>query len=256
MDKPWIDLPLVSDRRARALFNSAVTFSIGNGQKTSFWHDPWLDSCCIADLAPTLYKCCTLRKISVGQALTGKKWLRHFKRDLPHEAILQFLQLYARLNSVQLMHGVQDSISWRWTTNGTYSTSSAYEMHFEGSLRFSFVSSIWKSDAPLKCGLFAWLAMLAKCNTADCLEKKRMPHNAACVLCLSSPESALHLLATCNVAINIWARIINLAGLPVALQPTPDVPSLQDWTVNTMRALPQPLSKAWLAVIHLTWWNI
>jgi hypothetical protein len=30
-DKPWIDLPLVSDRRARALFNSAVTFSIGNG---------------------------------------------------------------------------------------------------------------------------------------------------------------------------------------------------------------------------------
>jgi hypothetical protein len=98
--------------------------------------------------------------------------------------------------------------------------------------------------------------MLAKCNTADCLEKKRMPHNAACVLCLSSPESALHLLATCNVAINIWARIINLAGLPVALQPTPDVTSLQDWTVNTMRALPQPLRKAWLAVIHLTWWNI
>jgi hypothetical protein len=63
-------------------------------------------------------------------------------------------------------------------------------------------------------------------------------------------------LATCNVAINIWARIINLAGLPVALQPTPDVPSLQDWTVNTMRALPQPLRKPWLAVIHLTWWNI
>jgi hypothetical protein len=255
-DKPWVDLPLISDGRSRALFNSATNFIIGDGQKTSFWRDPWLNGRCIADIAPDLFKCCTLRNISVGQALTGLKWMRHFRRNIPPAALQQFLLLHNSLTAIQLHPGVQDAITWRWSNDGKYSASSAYDMQFEGSQRFSFVTTVWKSEATLKCRLFAWLALLGKCNTADCLERKGAPHNAACVLCLSSPENPIHLLATCNVTISIWRQITSRANLPATLLPNAGTRSLQVWALNTKKSLPRPQRKPWISLVHLTWWNI
>jgi hypothetical protein len=125
-------------------------------------------------------------------------------------------------------------------------------MQFEGSRRFNFIQSIWKSEAPVKCRVFAWLAILGKCNTADCLEEKGMPHNAACVLCLSQPESALHLLATCTVSIRLWRRIMNSANLPANLAPNTGTIQLQDWLEETCHALPLANRKAWTSLVHLT----
>ncbi|KAM0912893.1 hypothetical protein ACQ4PT_012504 [Festuca glaucescens] len=39
-DKPWSDLPNTMDDRARSLFNAAIVFRLGDGQKISFWCDP------------------------------------------------------------------------------------------------------------------------------------------------------------------------------------------------------------------------
>ncbi|KAM0844595.1 hypothetical protein ACQ4PT_056936 [Festuca glaucescens] len=65
-DKPWSDLPIAMDDRARSLFNADVEFKLGDGQKISFWRDPWLDGCCLANLASDLFKACTMRNLSVG----------------------------------------------------------------------------------------------------------------------------------------------------------------------------------------------
>jgi hypothetical protein len=61
---------------------------------------------------------------------------------------------------------------WRWTADDEYSASSAYAMQFEGATRFGFHDTIWNSGAPLKCCIFAWLAVLGKCHSVDCLMKK------------------------------------------------------------------------------------
>jgi hypothetical protein len=129
-------------------------------------------------------------------------------------------------------------------------------MQFEGATRHEFISTIWRSESPLKCRIFAWLASLGKCNTADCLEKKRWPHNAACVLCLSKPETALHLLANCTVTIRLWRRILTSAGLPTTLAPSTDTNNLQDWLCASSLAWPQPQRKQWTSLAHLTWWTI
>jgi hypothetical protein len=107
-----------------------------------------------------------------------------------------------------------------------------------------------------KCRVFAWLAALGKCNTADCLEKKRIPHNAACVLCLSHPETALHLLANCNVAIRVWHKVLRSANLPVSLAPAATTLKLQEWIADKNRLHPKVQRKAWISLIYLTWWNI
>ena len=113
-------------------------------------------------------------------------------------------------------------------------------MRFEGSIRCSFQLMVWNSEAPLKCRLFAWLAILGKCNTTDCLMKNGWPHNAACVRCLGEQESALHLLATCNVAWLIWRKVLTTAGLPLHLAPNTNTLKLQNWLLSTT----QPTTKA------------
>jgi hypothetical protein len=255
-DKPWLDLPADPDQRASTLFNAAVTFSIGDGHKISFWRDPWLDGSSIAETAPHLFKHCTMRHLTVHQALTDGRWIRHLRRNLSPQALIEFTTIHNRLATIQLQPGTPDSVSWRWTTDHKYSATSAYVSQFEGSLRFDFIQTIWRSEAPLKCRIFAWLAALSKCHTADCLAKKSWPHNAACVLCLSEPETALHLLATCPVTIRLWRKILSAANLPAALVPSSNTNQLQGWLLDTSNTFPTAARKSWVSLVHLTWWTL
>jgi hypothetical protein len=125
----------------------------------------------------------------VAQVLLDEKWMRNFRRGLTAIALEQFLEVHDKLANTQLQPGI-DTVTWRWTADGQYLASSAYEVQFEGPPTSRFTKLIWKSEALLKCRIFAWLAVLGKCNTADTLAKKNRPHNAACVLCLSEPEPA------------------------------------------------------------------
>jgi hypothetical protein len=117
-------------------------------------------------------------------------------------------------------------------------------MQFEGSARFNFKETIWNNiyGAPLKCQIFAWLAALGKCNTADCPMKKGWPHDISFLLCLSEPDSALHLLVTCNVTRRMWEKILVTAQLRNSLTPTHNKENLQFWLTADSQ-LVQPAAK-------------
>ena len=174
----------------------------------------------------------------------------------PPTALTQFLEIHDKIANVTVQPGIDDEVRWKWTANGQYSAVSAYEMQFEGSTRFNYWDIVWSSQAPLKCRIFSWLALLGKCHTADCLQKKGWPHNAACVFCLAEPETALHLLATCPVAIRIWRRMLHTAQLPACLAPTQDTASLTTWLTDTRASIEQSLQKNWTTLAHLVWWSI
>ena len=129
-------------------------------------------------------------------------------------------------------------------------------MQFEGSTRCNYKEVIWNSEAPLKCRIFSWLAILGKCHTADTLQKKGWPHNAACVLCLSEQETALHLLAACPITSRLWRKILATANLPATLAPNPTTTNLLAWVTATRQAQPAALKKSWISLVHLTWWTI
>jgi hypothetical protein len=147
-------------------------------------------------------------------------------------------------------------VTWWWTADGQYSASFAYEAQFEDHPTSRFKKLIWKSEAPLKCRIFKWLAVLGKCNTASTLAKNNWPHNVACVLYLGEPETALHLLATCLVAIRIWHKILASARLPPKLAPGPGTSELQDWLHHTHRSQDRTMKKSWISLVHLSWWTI
>jgi hypothetical protein len=61
---------------------------------------------------------------------------------------------------------VDEIISIR-TSDGKYSTKSAYDMQFEGSIESPLLTSVWKAWAPSHCKFFLWLMLQNKIWTAD-----------------------------------------------------------------------------------------
>jgi hypothetical protein len=86
--------------------------------------------------------------------------------------IEDFVSLWIRIQDVHLQQGTQDSITWRWTPDGAYSTRSAYRIQFKGSFRIFRTDLIWKAQVENKCKIFAWILVQDKILTAQNLQKR------------------------------------------------------------------------------------
>ena len=131
---------------------------------------------------------------------------------------------------------IEDRVVWCWNTAGVYSASSAYLMQFEGTTLTNYKSIIWSTDAPMRCRIFAWLAVRGRCNTADILAKKGWPHEDSCIFCTSTPETAKHLLAHCPFITQLWIQILPIAARPPCYLPQPDQ-TLADWLTQTRNGI-------------------
>jgi hypothetical protein len=66
---------LPCDEEDKALFRASMTISLGNGKKTQFWHDKWLNGSTPINLALNLYKLERFKSRSVEKELQNKRLL-------------------------------------------------------------------------------------------------------------------------------------------------------------------------------------
>ena len=71
---------------------------------------------------------------------------------------VEFVNLWTRLQYVELRPGVPDQIQWKLSANGEYSNKLAYMAQFLGTMDTDLDQLIWKACAPPKCKFFTWLA--------------------------------------------------------------------------------------------------
>jgi hypothetical protein len=192
--------------------------------------------------------------LTVAQAIGDGRWIRHLKRNLSAQATREFTALWTAINNTVLREE-SDRVSWKWTANGEFSSKSAYLIQFQGCISAGFSNFIWKSDAPGKCKIFAWLAMLGRCNTADVLAKKGWPHDASCALCNGPMEDVIHLLATCPFSIQIWHAVLRYCNLRLDLAPSPTTTSLAQWVEQTTNMITGAERKNWSSLVQLIWWT-
>jgi hypothetical protein len=88
----------------------------------------------------------------VAQALDGDASIGKIdlQRDFTMEHFLQFVELWTQISNIQIHLDMDVDISWKLMPNGQYSTKSAYEMQFFGSIISSMDKTIWKAWAPTK----------------------------------------------------------------------------------------------------------
>jgi hypothetical protein len=81
-------------KSGRHPFSASVTVEIGNGGRSFFWTDKWIDGRSIADLAPALLNAVRphARKIrTVAQGLQNNGWARDITGALIVQVIIDYL---------------------------------------------------------------------------------------------------------------------------------------------------------------------
>ena len=169
--------------------------------------------------------------------------------------IQEFIGLWIKIQSVHLQPEVQDSITWKWTAYGNYSTRSAYRVQFRGTHRKFQHDLIWKAKAENKCKIHAWILMHDKMLAADNLQKKRWPHQDHCVLCNSPMETGLHLSLLCPYATAVWDQVLSWKNFAVQL-PHPETLSIAEWWEQTASNIPKQDCWRFNGVCIYIWWNM
>lgn len=143
---PWSGLQILDHPNTRALFSMALVTLIGDGNNTKFWSDQWLRGWTIGELAHlfALIPERIVKQRSIAETLANLKWLFDIKGVLSIHAIVEYLQIWD-LTVWFLQQGVQDQHIWKLSSSGVYSSESAYNAYFVGSIRFATWKQVWKS---------------------------------------------------------------------------------------------------------------
>jgi len=60
----WGDLPIHVPAKAKAFFSSVLVSEVGNGARTLFWADKWINGKKVADIAPRLFRLIPTRVVN------------------------------------------------------------------------------------------------------------------------------------------------------------------------------------------------
>jgi hypothetical protein len=242
----------LQDKTDRALFFASSVMRVGDGRNTPFWESLWLNGVSPKELAPNLFNQARFKQRTVHKELQQFNWITNIQSIGTEDLLDEFILLFTLLSEVQLSEE-KDTIIWKWTVTGEYSTSSTHEVQFLGAYPLFRASTIWQAKTEDKYRFFAWLAVQGKAPTADNLTKKNWSCNAQCSLCYCINETNEHLLTECNFAEAVWDRVAHdlLVHPMIALFHKGDI---SDWIERATRTGSRKQQRLSAGVIFL--WQI
>jgi mannosylglycoprotein endo-beta-mannosidase len=181
-DRPWVGFDVPCDEIDKQLFRASTLVSVGDGNTASFWESAWLNGRAPRDIAPKLFKLAWRKRNTVAEDLCNQNWTRGLWHMSSADEMAELVLLWDKLQNVQLSV-LPDSIRWRWTTAGVYTSKSAYAVQFQGSYCSFNTKAIWSANVEGKHKVFAWLLVRNKILTADKLLARNWPCNPVCCLC-------------------------------------------------------------------------
>jgi hypothetical protein len=105
------------------MFSCSVRVELGDGTSALFWTDTWLLAGKISSFAPHLFRAVGKRylKTPVKDAMFQHRWVRHISGARTTAVLYEYIDLWEKLESVQLGLLEGDRFVWRWTPDGSYS---------------------------------------------------------------------------------------------------------------------------------------
>ncbi|WVZ56128.1 hypothetical protein U9M48_006704 [Paspalum notatum var. saurae] len=192
-----------------------------------------------------------VKRRTVSQALTNRSWVADIRGALTVQVLVEYLAIWDLVDGLELRADVPDQHHWKLSSSGCYSSKSAYDALFVGTIKFSSWKRIWKSWAPPNCKFFIWLAILNRCWTSDRLAKRGL----SCPLCDQADESIQHILMQCVVARELWFQVLQKINLH-AVSPPEASSRLTSWWSQSSRALPKDARKGFNSLVILVSWEL
>lgn len=108
--KPWVGTEIPCNETVRLLFNASIVVTIENGRKARFWHHNWLEGEAPRNLTQNLFQLAKRKNKTVHQEQVENAWIRSLRDITSAIHVEEFISLWIRIQNVQLLPKVHDSI--------------------------------------------------------------------------------------------------------------------------------------------------
>jgi hypothetical protein len=129
----------------------------------------------------------------VASVLLNNNWTGDIIGALIVPVLIQYIDVWQRLQLVQTMSGSSNTFSWQWESSGQYSCRSTYRAHCSGQVQ-----------APCKCIFFMWLTILGRCWTSEYCHHHGFLNLPDYALCTQALEHIDHLLLGYPFSRQVW----------------------------------------------------
>lgn len=180
------------------------SIKLGDGRKTSFWEDRWLEQGSLKALFPDIF---TLNQQTVAEIWSNQGQNLRFRRSLNDWEIQRLVEFHKVLGQFKGTIGAPDSLEWQDSPQDSFSVKRAYK-------KFNPCNSqrngwpwklIGKTKIPYKVSCFTWLLAKQAVLTQENLMKRNIHLSPRCFLCGEEVETGTHLFLHCRVT-NIFVE--------------------------------------------------
>lgn len=194
LHNPWASISNVWKQ-----VDSFAFFKLGNGRRTFFWQDSWLNNSPLKICFPRLLRISSSPDGSVFnyEGAFTLSWNTFFRRLLKDEKISN-LQLLLGCLSLFQVGFLEDSRSWSLASSVFSVKSLSCHLVSSFPLDNKVYSTLWKSKSPKRVNILMWIMIHGSLNCLEVLQKKNFPniisHPRLLILFLECGWSSIYFL--------------------------------------------------------------
>ncbi|GJS70212.1 RNA-directed DNA polymerase, eukaryota [Tanacetum coccineum] len=197
---------------------------LGNGDKTAFWEDIWIEGNALKNRYPRIYGLETCKSITVGMKFAQPSLDSSFRRVPRGGVEEQFDDLSALVHDVTLAP-MSDRWNWALESSGEFSVASVRKVIDDKSLPEVDSKTRWIKYVPIKVNVHAWKVKTDSLPTRFNVSRRGIDIDSImCVICDNGAETSSHLFFSCRMVRQIVRMITRLWDVPYV-----EVDSYEGW---------------------------
>ncbi|GKA67634.1 RNA-directed DNA polymerase, eukaryota [Tanacetum coccineum] len=251
----WLDIV----RETHALKTKGINLldcmhvKLGNGDKTVFWEDIWIDGKTLKNRFPRIYSLESCKLITVGAKLAQPSLEYSFRRN-PRGGVEQdqFNELSALVHDVSLIP-MSDRWKWDLESSGDFSVASVRKIIDDKSLSDVDSKTRWIKYVPIKVNVHAWKVKTDSLPTRFNVSRRGIDIDSImCAICDNGVETSRHLFFYCCMVRQIVRKITRWWDVPYV-----EVESYEDWYNWLVNLRISSMHKQMFeCVFYVMWWHL
>ncbi|WMV40242.1 hypothetical protein MTR67_033627 [Solanum verrucosum] len=235
-------------------FFNKCKIKVGNGGRTLFWEDKWVDQVILRNRFPILFNMSLQKEATIREMRDNQGWDLRFRRHLNDWEVNKIVELLNILGQYKDLNTDEDNLFWNPDEQGRFSIGSAYRSSQRPGTHIGGWpwKMIWKVKIPLKIACFTWLLANQAALTQHNLMKRGMQICSRCWFCECEVETINHLFLHCREVAKLWQIFINLRGISWTM-PRNIKEALACWNRDGNQSGHR---ERWKIVPACIWWSI
>ncbi|XP_050211423.1 uncharacterized protein LOC126661614 [Mercurialis annua] len=181
-----------------------IDYRMGDGSRTEFWNDPWIQGCTLMEKFPRVKMKDTdiQRNTKVAALWRNNRWDLPDPSDEATDEAWDYIKLNYSLNC-----NAEDKIEWKVVDHNNFSISKTwkeYKNSFDGVPWFKIV---WGKNSIPRHNFILWLALKCRLKTKDKLKAWGVTTDDHCELCGNGRETIDHCFFDCTFAAEVWRNM-------------------------------------------------